>query len=173
MKHFIILLFFGLVIIPSQAQESTTSGVNLKSSAEKMGKLFVEKNYEQYVKFVHPKILKMFGGEEKMIEFLKKTIEETENQGFTFKDVKIGEHSELIVSGNELQSIVPQILELKTKDGRLVSTSYLLALSPDKGKKWYFIDTAGKTLEQLKSIFPTLSNKLIIPPATQPVFYND
>lgn len=46
MKHLIILLFFALVIIPSQAQvnkESTASGVNLKSSAEKMGKLFVQK----------------------------------------------------------------------------------------------------------------------------------
>jgi len=173
MKNFIILLIFVLVIIPSKAQVSTASGVNLKSSAQQMGKLFVEKNYEQYVKFVHPKILKMFGGEEKMIEFLKKSIEETENQGFTFKDVKIGEHSELIVAGNELQSIIPQILELKTKDGSLVTTSYLLALSTDKGKKWYFIDTAGKTLEELRSIFPSLSSKLIIPPATQPEFHND
>ena len=173
MKNFIILLIFVLVIIPSKAQVSAASGVNLKSSAQQMGKLFVEKNYEQYVKFVHPKILKMFGGEEKMIEFLKKSIEETENQGFTFKDVKIGEHSELIVAGNELQSIIPQILELKTKDGSLVTTSYLLALSTDKGKKWYFIDTAGKTLEELRSIFPSLSSKLIIPPATQPEFHND
>jgi hypothetical protein len=173
MKHFIILLFFVLVIIPSQAQEPTASGVNLKSSAQKMGKLFVEKNYSQYVKFVHPKILKMFGGEEKMVEFLKKTIAETESQGFTFKDVTIGEHSELIVSGNEIQSIIPQILELKTKDGRLITTSYLLALSPDKGKKWYFIDTGGKTLEELRTIFPSLSSKLIIPPATQPEFHND
>ena len=173
MKHPIILLFFVFVIIHSQAQEPPASGVNLKASAQQMGKLFIEKNYEQYVKFVHPKILKMFGGEEKMIEFLKKTIEETENQGFIFKDVKIGEHSELIVAGNEIQSIIPQILELKTKDGRLVTTSYLLALSTDKGKKWYFIDTAGKTLEELRTMFPSLSSKLIIPPATQPEFHND
>ena len=138
MKHLIILLFFVFVIIPSQAQEPPASGVNLKASAQQMGKLFIEKNYEQYVKFVHPKILKMFGGEVKMIEFLKKTIAETESQGFIFKDVQIGEHSELIVAGNEIQSIIPQILELKTKDGRLVTTSYLLALSADKGKKMVF-----------------------------------
>ena len=99
MKHLIILSFSLATIIPSQAQankESYTAAINLKSSAEKMGKLFVEKNYDQYVKFVHPKILKMFGSEVKMIEFLKKTIAETERQGFTFKDVKIGEHSNLI-----------------------------------------------------------------------------
>ncbi len=176
MKHLIIVGCLLVAIISSQGQTSKPPPEavgNLKFSAQKMGKLFIEKNFDQYVKFVHPNILKMFGGQEKMIEFLKKSLEETESQGFTFKDVKIGDPSELIISGNELQSIIPQILELKTKDGRLLSTSYLLAISGDKGKNWYFIDTAGKTLKQLKTIFPTVSSKLIIPPATQPEFFND
>jgi len=166
-----------LTITFAQAQtikaDTATPELNLKSSAQKMGQLFIEKNYSQYVKYVHPKILKIFGGQDKMIEGLKKSLKRMEEEGFTINNVTIGEPSKIISTNPELQSVVPQLLELKTKDGRLVSTSYLIAISKDKGKTWYFIDTGGKTFEQLKSVFPSLNNKLVIPEKTQPVFYKD
>ncbi len=172
-----ILLLFGILFsaVFSQAQtnniDSLSPEFSVKSSAQKMGQYFIDKNYVQYVKYVHPKIMKLAGGQTKMIELLKKSLKQTEDQGFTFQNVSIGEPSKIITKNTELQSVVPQILELKTKDGKIVATSYLLALSTDKGKTWYFIDTSGKTLAQMKSTFPSLSNELIIPDKEQPKFY--
>ena len=177
MKYFKFLIIALLASANVQAQSNktgdTTAAANLQLAAQKMGQLFIEKNYTEYVKYVHPKILSMLGGQDKMIDALKQSIKQTEDEGFTFKNVTIGQPSKIIYTTTDLEAVVPQILELKTKNGRLVSTSYLLSVSKDKGKTWYFIDTSGKTLAQMKSVFPSLSNQLVIPEKTKPLFYND
>ena len=177
MKYYQLLFVFVINITFLQAQDGNINSnnleSNLKSSAQTMGQLFIENKLTEYVKFVHPKIIDMLGGQDKMIEVLNKSIKQIESEGFTFKNVTIGDPSKIITVTNELQSVVPQILELKNKSGSLTVTSYLLGISNDNGKTWYFIDTGGKTLEQMKKVFPTLSNELIIPPKKQPVFIND
>ncbi len=87
MEHFLFLTFLLVTgFIQAQSKtDSTSAGFNLSSSAEKMGQLFVEKNYTQYVKNVHPKVLKIFGGEEKMIDALKKTLSQMEQEEFAFE----------------------------------------------------------------------------------------
>jgi len=157
MKYFKFLIIALLASVNVQAQSNktgdTTAAANLQLAAQKMGQLFIEKNYTE--------------------DALKQSIKQTEDEGFTFKNVTIGQPSKIIYTTTDLEAVVPQILELKTKNGRLVSTSYLLSVSKDKGKTWYFIDTSGKTLAQMKSVFPSLSNQLVIPEKTKPLFYND
>ncbi|PZR13165.1 MAG: hypothetical protein DI539_19435 [Flavobacterium psychrophilum] len=157
----------------STTPDSTSESAHLVSAAQKMGQLFIDKKYAEYIKYVHPKIIKMIGGPDKMVETLKKSIKQTEDEGFTFNNVTFGAPSKIIHTNVDLQAVVPQIIELKAKNGRLVSTSYLLAISNDKGKGWSFVDSSNKTLEQLKSVLPSLSNDLVIPKRNQPVFYND
>ena len=177
MKHLKLLLISLFVINFTHAQTNATdtaiAAINLKSSAEKMGRLFIEKNYTQYVKFIHPKILQMAVGQAKIIALLKKSLKDVESQGITFQNVVIGSSSKIIITKTGLQSVVPQLLQLKTKTGLLDATSYLIATSADKGKTWYFIDTSGKTLAQMKSAFPTLSDELVIPEKKPPVMHND
>lgn len=177
MKHLQLLLisFFTVVTLYAQSNkaDSATAASNLKSAGEKMVHLFVEKNYDEYVKFVHPQIIKLSGGKDKMIDAIKNSLKEIEDEGFAFNKVSIGTPSEIISTTADMESVVPQILELKAQGGLMVATSYLLAISNDKGKTWYFIDTSGKTLDQMKTIFPQLSNKLVIPEKTEPIFYKD
>jgi len=58
-------------------------------------------------------------------------------------------------------------------DGRLEATSYLIALSADKGATWTFIDTSGKTLAEVQKMFPSLSDELVIPEKQQPQFFKE
>ncbi|MEO8412946.1 MAG: hypothetical protein ABI472_04775 [Ginsengibacter sp.] len=177
MKHlqFLYIAFFIFNSAHGQPSmiDTAIASVNLRSSAEKMGQLFIEKNYTLYIKYIHPDILKMAGGGAKMTELLKKSLNEIEAEGLTFDNVSIGSPSTIIITKSGLQSVVPQILELKTKDGRLKATSYLVGISGDKGKTWYFMDTSGKTLVQMQVVFPFLSNDLVIPEKKPPVFLND
>ena len=170
-KLFLVMIFYtGFSIAQTNITDTLSPGFRLKNSAQKMGQLFIDKDYAGYVKYVHPQILSLSGGQVKMIALLKNSLRQTEDQGFSFQNVSIGEPSKIISKNSELQSVVPQILELKTRDGKIVATSYLLAISSDQGKSWYFIDTGGKTLAQLKSSFPSLSNDLVIPKKEQPIF---
>jgi hypothetical protein len=176
MKYFKLLLIFFLLFIKIWAQANITDSLataSLNTSAKRMAQLFVDKKYDAYVNFVHPKIWKSLGGKDKMIVVLKKSLKDMEAEGFAINNVTILETAPVVIVKTELQSVVTQMLELKMKDGRLVSTSYLIATSTDNGKTWYFTDTSGKTLKQMQALFPSLSNKLVIPEKTNPLFYKD
>ena len=170
---FVTLLSVSIVQAQPAKSDSLNVGSNLIASAQKMAQFFIEKNYPEYLQFVHPKIVKLVGGNDKMIEVVSKSIKQIEDQGFSLKSLTIGSPSGIISTSNELQSIIPQTLELKNQTGKLITTTYLLGLSNDNGKTWFFIDTGGKSIEQLKKVFPSLSNELIMPPKKEGIFIKD
>lgn len=145
----------------------------LQQEATKMGKLFITKKFPDYLKFVHPKIIQLVGGEKAMIDILENSFSQLAEQGFSFKDVTMGNPSSILEVGKEKQAVIPQILEMKNQTGTLVATSYLVAISSDNGVTWQFIDTGGKSLEEMKKVFPNLSSALVIPSKKQPVFNKD
>lgn len=155
------------------AIDTSAAATNLKTAAQKMGQFFVDKNYTAYVKYMHPKITQMAGGNTKLINIIKGSIKQMEDQGISFVNVTIGDASKLITTKTEMQAIIPQILEMKMATGKLVARAYLLGVSPNKGKSWYFIDTSDKTIAQLKEVIPGLSKDLVIPAKEKPVFYKN
>jgi len=135
--------------------------------------LFLHKNYAEYVKFIHPKILELFGGKDKMMSTLQTSMRQMKEQGFEIENVTVGTIKSIIVIPGELQSVVPQIVELKTADAKIISNGYLIGISNDYGKTWHFIDTGGKKLKQVQEIFPTLDSRLVIPTRQQPLVYKN
>lgn len=177
MNKILSFLFSLCILIQVHGQASridtSTARKILFASAQKMASCFVNKAYDEYVNLVHPKLVTLMGGKAKFTEVIKQGLKETEEQGFRFVNVTIAEPSDIVIMPTELQSVVPQILEMKATGGRIISTSYLIAISSDIGKTWYFIDSAGKDLKQLQSAFPSLSNKLVLPEKPKPVFYKE
>lgn len=176
MRQYKFLAIFLLQFLYSQAQDDFNNKevrAALKKSAQTMVQLFSKENFEEYVKYVHPKIIQMLGGKEKMIEGLKISLNQMKNEGFTFKSISVGNPSKIISTQGELQSVLPQTIEMNNADGVLKTISYLIAISKDDGKSWHYIDTSDKNLEQIKRVFTTLSDDLIIPPRSQPTFTNN
>lgn len=177
MKHAgaIILLSFFLNVCTAQTKAVDTADHSkvIKEQAEEMGQLLLKKDYQGFAAFTYPKILTMMGGEAKMIAFLEKNAKEMESEGIGILKVTLGEPSEIIVQGKELQGTIPQIIELKVPDGRLVTRSTLIVISTNNGKKWYFLDTSGKDIQTMRKTFPNLSETLVIPKKTEPVFYDN
>jgi hypothetical protein len=62
---------------------------------------------------------------------------------------------------------------MKVPEGRIVSKATLIAISNNNGKKWYFVDTAGKDFQTMRKTFPNLNEGLIIPEKERPVLYNN
>jgi len=156
MKRIYCLLFSLVMIVTVHAQKRVTDSIatiNLRMSAERMMKFYADTNYHEYVKYLHPKVLKVAGGTDQIIQLLRTGNAGMRADGFVLSDINMGTPSTIVTTATEMQVIIPQIIEFKTSQGRLITTGYLLGISSDKGKTWRFADTAGKTLEQMKQVF--------------------
>lgn len=167
------LLITGFIRAQNGNTDTVGAAVNLKSAAQKMAGFLTRGNYTEFIKYMHPRALQMAGGKDKIIAMLQASSEQSNSQGFTIDSVCIGDPLPIMYAGKELQGLVPEKIILKIKQGKLVTTSYLLAVSDNKGKTWYFIDTSNKTLAQLQTVLPSLSNQLVIPPRTKPILYSN
>lgn len=173
MKYWILITAI-LLSFSSTAQVSQEDSVyldNVEKQGRIMAELLVAKDYKAFVKFTHPQVIKMLRGEEKMVEVLKESMETMEADGFSIVNCTISRPLKIIQFKTELQCTVPQTLEMKTPEGRMVTKSTLIGISGDKGANWVFIDTQGKELKILQARFPNLSPELVIPQKEDPVIY--
>lgn len=174
MKKVLASFFFLIFISTSSAQSKNIDYSNvIKAKAEEMGQSLLNKDFEKLVEFTYPKLIEFIGGKQKMIESLKKVINEMNANGVDFIKISFENPTEIIVENNELQSILPQRIEMKMPNGRLISNSSLIAISKDNGVNWFFIDASSKTIQTLKSTFSNLSEKLKLPEPQKPIFIEE
>lgn len=134
------------------------------AQARKLGQAFVMKDYESTIRYMHPKLVEAMGGSKKLVELFKNGLP----GGAEIKDVELSNPSDTILHHGEIQCTLIQTLKVKTKSGLVKTTSTLVAVSPDSGTTWYFID-ATRPFEELKRFFPNLSDRLQIRPQSQPI----
>lgn len=177
MRHILttVLLLFVSCYTFSQEQSADTSKKTsiVLQEAEKMADLLLKKDYTAFSKYIHPALAKMMGGKGNMVAEMKKALDEMESQGFVLNKIDITELSGPFTIKTEIQYTLKQVLTIKTNNGRLMTEAALIAISPDSGKNWYYMDTNGKDLKEMQKLLPSLSNKLIIPEPQKPVFHKD
>lgn len=143
----------------------------VKAAAKKMNDALVKKDLKTFVSTTYPKVVESTtGGLEKLEKELESQLKNIESQGTTITSAWPGEVSNIIDTAGEFQCTLPQYMKMKMKDGVLQTETTLFALSPDKGKTWYFIDATEKPLDKWRQVFPNLSSKLVIKPAPEPKF---
>lgn len=179
MKH---LLFISIIICftacgggdttpGATANSNTPTGV--KAEAEKMSDLLLKKDYEGFITYTHPEVVKLGGGADSLLQTLKKGAIEMEDSGVKFTSVTIGNPSKIITKGSEMQCTIPQTLYMRIPGGSMKTEGTLVGISPDGGKRWYFVDGGGRTLAELQQVLPNLSNELVIPPKKEPEVTED
>ncbi len=144
---------------------STSTASVMIEQANKMAQALISKDYEKFSEFAYPKIVSALGGKDKFIQIMKDAV----SKDTILSKVIFSEPTKIVDTGTELQSVLPQTLEIKIPTGLLVSQGALIAISPDKGKTWYFIDTGGNNLDRIRMQLPNISTDLIIPVIKEPV----
>lgn len=177
MNNKIRLLFFVFIFSYSTGFSGTidslTYSKKIKEQAKRMGEYMIKKDFKSFANYTYPKVIELMGGEESMIHIMEEGTKEMDKNGSYFIAVTIGNPSTVIVNGAELQCTLPQVIEMKVLNGILLVKSTLIAISPDKGKNWYFLDTSDKDIQAMKKILPNLSELLYLPPSQEPVFHHD
>jgi hypothetical protein len=172
MKSSIISLLFCITVFAQSSAQVKEAPQNIKQQAAKMGAAFVSSDYKTFANYTYPLILKSMGGAAKMVAVLTKTTNDMKLQGMSFSNITFDEPSKIVKSGKELQATIAQHTEIKLSQGRLVSTSTLIAISTDNGSNWTFIDTSNKDMATLRKALPNLNPSITIPPQQPPVRYN-
>ena len=174
MKQILSITFILFYLTTSIGQKKTLDhSIKIKEEAEMMCQFLLKKDYNSFIKFTYPKLVVKMGGKEKMVEQISKEFKKMNADGFDFLNLTLGNPSEIITLNKELQCTLPQNIEMKVTGGSLVSQSTLIAISNNDSKNWYFIDTSGKDIKTMKSFFPNLSEKLVIPIQDKPTFYEN
>ena len=170
------IIFLLLLSLKAYSQTTINQSAlkqTLKEDASKMGAAFLAGDYKTFAKYTYPRIVEIMGGATNMAEALTKTTANMKAQGVSFSKITFDEPSAIVKSGSELQATIPQHIELKLTQGRLVNTSTLIAISTDNGKNWTFVDTSNKDMATLHKALPNLNSSITIPPPQQPVRYNN
>lgn len=155
-----------MVIIPafSFAQDTTV----VKKQAEAVANAELKGNYAIAASHTYPKLVLAVGGKDKMTATIKQATEMLNAQGITIQSISIGSPGKFYKAGTEIHCLVPERIVLTTGNGRLVNNSYLLAISKDGGKFWYFLDINRGTYNLIPKLFPNFNKNLVIPEPTQP-----
>ena len=142
---------------------------NLELQADQLAQAFIGGDYKTLVHFTHPAIVEKLGGPEKSIDYLKKQVTELNDQGVKFKTLKMGFPEKFVQAGTEIHTLIPETIYMTVPRGILKSDSYLIAVTKDRGKNWYFIDTASIDSSNVRQTLPNYNFELRIPKQKEPV----
>lgn len=149
---------------------------NVIAEAKKMGQALVKKDYTAFTKTTYPAAIEHTeGGMAKIIGDLDAQIKDMNKEGTTIVAAWPGAPSKMVDTAGELQCTIPQHMTMKMTNpaGKLITQTTLIALSPDKGKTWYFMDTADRNLAKMREMFPNISSRLVVHKSPEPKFIAD
>lgn len=164
----LIALLFSVAITNTFAQDKA----KIKAAASISTTAFIKGDYATMADHTYPKLLAAMGGKDAFVQMLNTQIGNMKKQGLSIERIVVGEPGEIYTAGTNLLSLVPQTVSVKMQGKYITSTTNLLAVSSNKGKTWYFVDTSNGTVEQVKGMFPNWPGKLVIPPPSKPVYTN-
>lgn len=140
----------------------------IRIQAMDMAKALIKNDFTTFSKYLHPKIIDMAGGREKLKNNMDSADAMKKQLNVQIKKILIGDPGEIISYKDQLQCVVPESTDMVTPMGEISITTSLIAISTDKGRNWYFVDTNMYRADKLKTALPDLSPRLIIPPQQQP-----
>lgn len=140
----------------------------IKIQAIEMGRALINNDLSAFQKFLHPDVIKQAGGAEKMKMMSDSAIAIFKQFGGSIKRISYGNPSAIVNFKKEMQATLPQTTYITTSFADIELESTLIAISQDKGKHWYFIDSQLYTTESMKQKMPSISQDLVIPPPAKP-----
>ncbi|RYU91230.1 hypothetical protein EWM62_04630 [Mucilaginibacter terrigena] len=163
-KKFILLLF----VLPLAAAAQDTALI--KKQAERFAKATFTGDYNTIIDYTYPKLVELSGGRVEMQKLIAERIANLKKQGVVGFDGSVELPGPIYKAGSQLHCLLPENIILKTRYGRYMSRSYLLAISEDKGKIWTFMDVGNIPPKVLRKLLPDYNIELLIPAPVKPEF---
>jgi len=174
MKTFLLklsgLCLFFLLISATEKVSFNKYRDAIVEHAAKLCSAYDKKDFSAIASLTHPKVLELLGGKVAMEKKMEYDTQDMESKGVRLSKVTVGEPSDLYETDTEIQCTLPQTIVMEVPNGKMEIKSTLIAASSDYGKTWYFIDTNGDELQEVRKMLPNISPDIKLPKKEQPVF---
>jgi len=157
----------GLRLTASAARAAKKAA---RRDASAMYDAFLSGDLERYASYTDPGLLKLLGGKEKLIATIEAGRPKMAANGIGFKSHEIGEVTQLVDAGGELQAMLPRDQLMTMRGGEVHLLGYLLGVSRNGGKTWTFMDAEKVTSENVRMVLPTYDPRLKLPGPVEPRF---
>lgn len=159
MKYYLLVTFL-FISITSYSQDKS----RIKQQALLVAAATKAQDYATVLKYTHPSLIKMVGGNDAMMKLLTTTMKDVEAQGIVIDSVILAEPGEFYKSAMEIHCLMPQKVYMKFGTGKMVANGYLLAISNDKGINWTFLNlTEGLNNQTITQLLPDFNQDLKLP----------
>ena len=142
---------------------------SVKAQALRMVKAYTAGDYNTFIHYMNPKIVEMAGGVDGFKKILAQSSRQMSTAGISVDGVTLDSMTTILKAAGTLQTTIQQHSNFKIPDGHALATTTLIGMSSDNGMHWKFIDTHGKTNDEMRKVLPNLSPALTIPPPQAPV----
>lgn len=160
-----IALSLLTINIHAQSQVET-----MLADAKKFNAAYIEMDFDKYIDMTIPSVVKVGGGKDIMVENAREQYLATISGGLNFESITPLKPGQIMISGDELHSILPQKVINIMGEARFTRTLYFLASSIDEGKTWTFLDLEPYDAESIKTFVPSFTGDLEIPEIETPIF---
>jgi hypothetical protein len=149
--------------------ESTRQYPNLPIQAKELNEAFGKRDFARFVDLIHPKVVEMAGGRERMIADMTKELKQMEAEGVVILSSESGTPAQFVRDAGAIYAVLPTTTKTRTQTGVFQSESNMIAVSNDEGANWKFIDASGQNNGELNKLIPGVADKLKLPPDKTPV----
>lgn len=172
-SSFIILFLFSLSSFGQHLKVSPSITDNLIKQANRFAHLVQNRDTVEFIEKVYPRLITLIGDKNKVIQLTAEAYTQLAKEGMFIDSVMFLQPYSIIDTAGELQTTMTEVSMMTIPKGKMITKSTVIAISRDKGITWYFLDTTGKDLKEMKEIFPNLSSRLIIAPKEKPAVFRD
>jgi hypothetical protein len=138
------------------------------AAAQACGRHVIVDDYEGIVSCMPDEAIKMLGGRGTIIDMMRKGNAEMARGGARFEQSLIDPPSEVSKGDKRTFAILPQVTVVRVPEGLLRQRAFLLAVSPDDGHTWKFVDGVKLNRELARRLFPDFPSSLTLPHVGQP-----
>jgi hypothetical protein len=166
MKKFVFLLLLTAVFSGTLHAQVDTARIkeNALKSAVEMSEAFIGGQYDKFIDYMHPDLVKLMGGR----DTLKLIFAQSSSQGIEVKKTDIGKPTCIVFADSSIQCVLPQKQLTHMFGGDYETSGSLVGLSYNKGETWYFINATSADIANVKKYLPDLSDELKLDPPGGP-----
>ena len=136
-----LLLCVALLIsLSAHADDQKAILKACKTQAQLNSIATVKADWETTLRYTHPKLIERLGGREAMLKYLK---EQMSTVNFKLISLTVSDPTTPSRSGNQLWVVVPQKGVFKVDRETFEQATYMVGISEDAGKNWWFVDGLG------------------------------
>jgi hypothetical protein len=152
-----------IIYMPLKAQTDSTFWKNMASeTASDLEITFREHNFKAYALLNHPKLIEMMGTADDFATMMEEQMKQIEAE-VKIDSIDFGIPFNFMKCESSINCLLPQTLFMRISDTLAMrSTVYLLGVSENGGKKWYFVDATNGE-EYLDAIVPNRCKVFVIP----------